>query len=68
MTVAARLRRTLADTGHTVASVAEMAGMARQQVHPIVTGKIVNPGILTVERIVGAAGSSMVEFYRDAEG
>jgi DNA-binding phage protein len=48
-----------------VNSVAEMAGMERMQVYRIVQGKTPNPGILTVERIVEAAGGTMRELYDD---
>jgi transcriptional regulator with XRE-family HTH domain len=65
MTVAARLQRLLAKYDLSVNSVAEMAGMERMQVYRIVQGKTPNPGILTVERIVEAAGGTMRELYDD---
>lgn len=65
MTLAARLQR-LFDRHHTTQTeVADAAGMARQQVGKIVSGAAKNPGILTVERIVEAAGGTMRELYED---
>jgi DNA-binding phage protein len=51
----------------TVGEVAKAAGMHRQQLDAILIGKNLNPGILTVARIVDAAGSSMAELF-DADG
>jgi transcriptional regulator with XRE-family HTH domain len=65
MTVAERLQRLLAKYDVSVNSVAEMAGMERMQVYRIVQGKTPNPGILTVIRIVEAAGGTMRELFED---
>lgn len=62
-----RFRRLLDAKGHSISGVAELAGMERQQVHRIITGKVENPGILTVQRIVEAAGASMAEFFADED-
>lgn len=65
MTLAERLQRLLAAKGLSISGVAETAGMERQQVHRIVTGKVANPGVLTVQRIVEAAGGTMAELFTD---
>lgn len=65
MTVAERLARMLARQGLSIRSVAELAGMESQQAWRIVTGKVANPGIETVRRLVEAAGSSMREFFSE---
>jgi transcriptional regulator with XRE-family HTH domain len=67
MTLAERLQRLIASKGLSVSGVAETAGMERQQVHRIVAGKVANPGILTVQRIVEAAGSTLGEFFADED-
>jgi transcriptional regulator with XRE-family HTH domain len=65
MTLADRLQTLLKKKGFNANSAAEAAGMERQQVYRIVTGKTVNPGILTVERIVEAVGGTMAELFED---
>jgi transcriptional regulator with XRE-family HTH domain len=50
-----------------VRELAEMAGMPHQQVWRITSGKLPNPGILTVQRLVEASGSTMAEFFEDVE-
>lgn len=66
--LAARLRALLDDRGLTVAEVARDAGMHKQQLHAILTGQTVNPGILTIMRIVEAAGGTMAELFADEGG
>jgi transcriptional regulator with XRE-family HTH domain len=61
--IAARLRHLIADRCLTASEVAKAAGMHRQQLDAILLGKNLNPGILTVARIVEAAGSSMAELF-----
>jgi transcriptional regulator with XRE-family HTH domain len=65
MTLSDRLRALLRKKGFSANSAAEAAGMERQQVWRIVTGKTVNPGSLTVERIVEAVGGTMAELFED---
>jgi transcriptional regulator with XRE-family HTH domain len=67
MTPSERLRFLLARRGYTVADAADAAGMFRQQLWRIIAGKVPNPGILTVERIVEAVGASMHDLYPDQE-
>jgi len=67
MTLAERLQRLIASKDLSISGVAETAGMERQQVHRIVAGKVANPGILTVQRIVEAAGSTLGEFFADED-
>jgi transcriptional regulator with XRE-family HTH domain len=68
MTLAERLRRLLDARGSTIAEVAKMAGMPRQQVWRVVSGANDNPEIRTVERIVEAIGGTMAELFADEEG
>lgn len=65
MTLSDRLQALLRRNGFNANSAAEAAGMERQQVWRIVTGKTVNPGIRTVERIVEAIGGTMAELFED---
>lgn len=65
--LAGRFRRLLEARGHSISGVADLAGMERQQAHRIVTGKVENPGVLTVKRIVEAAGGTLGEFFADEE-
>jgi transcriptional regulator with XRE-family HTH domain len=65
MTLSDRLRALIRRKGFTINSAAEAAGMERQQVWRIVTGKTVNPGILTVQRIVEAIGGTLGELFED---
>jgi DNA-binding phage protein len=65
--LAVRFRRLLEAQGHSISGVAELAGMERQQVHRIVTGKVENPGVATVRRIVEAAGGTLGEFFADQD-
>lgn len=67
MTVAQRLQRVLDDRGCTLSEAAQAAGMPRQQVWKILSGTVPNPGILTVEKIVRAAGGTMLEFFEDRD-
>lgn len=67
MTLPDRFRRLLAAHHLTIAELAEAAGMSRQAAWAIVTGKVENPTILTVERLVEAAGGTMQEFYADED-
>lgn len=67
MTLADRLQRLFAAKGLSISGVAETAGMERQQVHRIVAGKVANPGVLTVQRIVEAAGATMAELFADTD-
>lgn len=63
MTLPDRLRALLDRKGYSITDAADAAGMSRQQVHSIVSGKVPNPGITTVERIVEAVGATMAELY-----
>jgi transcriptional regulator with XRE-family HTH domain len=65
MTLSDRLRRLLADRGCSIREAAALAGMENQQVWRIVTGKVENPGYLTVQRIVEAVGGTMAELAAD---
>jgi DNA-binding phage protein len=66
-TLAQRLQRTLEARGCNISEAARLAGMERQQVWRIVTGETPNPGVLTVERLVAAIGSTMGELFADPE-
>lgn len=63
MTLSDRLRALLDRKGYSLADAADVAGMSRQQVHSIVSGKVPNPGILTVKRLVEAVGGTMGEVF-----
>jgi transcriptional regulator with XRE-family HTH domain len=65
--VSGRLRALLKKKGFTIAAAAECAGMTKQQVWKIVTGKIPNPGYCTVYQIVEAVGGTMKELHEDDE-
>jgi transcriptional regulator with XRE-family HTH domain len=65
LNVAVRIRRMLDERGLTVAEVARDASMAKQQLWVILSGKNPNPGILTITRIVEAAGGTMAELFGD---
>lgn len=68
MTLSDRLQALLKRKGFTINAAAEVAGMERQQVWRICTGKVKNPGVLTVERIVTAVGGTITELYQEEEG
>jgi transcriptional regulator with XRE-family HTH domain len=53
--------------GLSARELAGMTGMPYQQVWRITSGKVPNPGVLTVQRIVEASGSTMAEFFGDAD-
>jgi transcriptional regulator with XRE-family HTH domain len=61
--VAARLRRLLDERGLTLQEIGETAGLTRQAIHAIVSGRSPSPHVGTVERIVEAAGATMAELY-----
>ena len=63
MTPAQRIRSLLALKGLNIVDVAKAAGLDRQAVWKIVKGETANPGLVTIERIVEGAGSTMLEFY-----
>ncbi|WP_161602316.1 helix-turn-helix transcriptional regulator [Tautonia marina] len=63
LTPAQRIRSLLALKGLNVVDLAKAAGLDRQAVWKIVRGETANPGLVTIERIVEAAGSTMLEFY-----
>ena len=65
--LAARLRALLDERGLSVAEAARDAGMHKQQLQAIVAGKVPNPGILTVARIVAAAGGTMHDVFCDPD-
>jgi DNA-binding phage protein len=67
MNLAERLQALLARHAVTPNAVAERAGMERMQVYRIVNGTTPNPGILTVRRIVEAAGGRMEELFAGAD-
>jgi transcriptional regulator with XRE-family HTH domain len=67
MTIADRLRRMLDERGFSISEAAREAGMEKQQVHRIVSGKNENPGVKTVERIVSAMGGTMAELFADPD-
>ena len=63
MTVAERVRLLLTLKNVGFADIAKAAGLDRQAVWKIVRGDTPNPGILTIEKIVTAAGSTVIEYY-----
>lgn len=65
MTTSERLEALLERQGLTIASVAELAGMTKQEVWRIVRGRVKNPRIETLKTIVEAAGSTLSEFFED---
>ena len=65
MTLDERLLRMLDARGYSISEAAKAAGMEKQQVWRIVTGKNGNPGMVTVERIVAAIGGTMAELFAD---
>jgi DNA-binding phage protein len=65
MTISDRLQRLIASRGLSSAEVARRAGMERQQCWRVIAGDNDNPQIRTVERIVAAAGGTMVELFTD---
>lgn len=67
MTISDRLRSLIERKGLSISAVAELAGMNRQEVWRIVRGKVKNPGIDTVRRIVEAADSTMAELFQEEE-
>lgn len=62
-TLADRLTALLRRQGLSIAHVAENAGMTKQQVHTIISGKNDNPKIETLKLIVEAAGETLGEFF-----
>lgn len=67
MTLADRLRRLLDARGFSITEAAKLAGMEKQQVHRIVAGKVKNPGVLTVQRLVEAIGCTLGELFADED-
>jgi transcriptional regulator with XRE-family HTH domain len=67
MTLSDRLRRMLDDRGCSIAEAAKLAGMERQQVWRIVTGKNASPEVLTLQRIVEAIGGTLGELFADED-
>lgn len=65
--LAARLRSLLDERGLSIAEVARDAGMHKQQLHLILSGANKNPGVLTVARVVEAAGGTMAELFGDED-
>jgi transcriptional regulator with XRE-family HTH domain len=65
MTIADRVRRLIAAKGLTLSEAARQADMHKQQLHQIMSGQSPNPGVLAIERIVAALGSTMDEFFAD---
>ena len=61
-----RLQKLLESRQLSVYDVAARAGMQPKQVHRIVSGVTRNPGILTVQRIVEAAGGSLPDILRES--
>lgn len=61
--LAARLQSLLDERGLSIAEVAREAGMAKQQLHAILSGKNPNPGVLTVQRIASAIGVTLAELF-----
>lgn len=67
MTLAQRLQRLIAKYHMSQSNVADAAGMTRQQISRIINGSNAEPKIATVERIVEAIGSTMVELYQQEQ-
>lgn len=67
LTLSDRLRRMLADRGFTISEAAKLAGMEKQQVHRIVSGKNPNPGIETLRKITDAMGGTLGELFADED-
>lgn len=67
MTLADRLQRLLAGRGFSISETARAAGMEKQQLWRIVSGRNENPGIKTIERIVEAVGGTMAELFAEEE-
>jgi transcriptional regulator with XRE-family HTH domain len=67
VTIADRLKALLEREGLSINAVAENAGMERQACWRIVAGKVKNPGVLTLQRIVEAAGATMAEFFAEED-
>ena len=63
MTISERLGLLLSLKGLEVLEVARLANMDRQAIWKILRGETVNPGVVTVERIVSSMNSTMAEFY-----
>jgi transcriptional regulator with XRE-family HTH domain len=67
MTVADRLRRLLESRGFTIAEVAKLSGMSRQQAHRIVSGENDNPGVKVLGKLVESMGATLGELFADPE-
>lgn len=65
VTLAGRLQRLLAARHCTITEAADASGMPKQQVWRIVTGKVENPGVITVQRLVEALGGTLGELFAD---
>lgn len=67
MTLAQRLQRIILKYRMSQSNVADAAGMTRQQISRIINGSNAEPKLVTVERIVEAIGSTMVELYQQEQ-
>ncbi|HEY2159267.1 MAG TPA: helix-turn-helix transcriptional regulator [Isosphaeraceae bacterium] len=63
MTIGERLEALIEQQGTSIADVARATEMERQTVWRIVTGQTPNPGILTIKKIVEAAGGTIFDLF-----
>jgi putative transcriptional regulator len=64
MTIAEALSAEVERQGVTVYRLAKLTGMSAGRVHGILTGGTVNPGILTVRKLLDALGKSLAWLER----
>lgn len=67
MTFPDRLRQVVPDRGFTMAEVARLAGMSRQALHPIASGKNPAPTLPVLKRIADAMGLSLSELFEGVD-
>jgi transcriptional regulator with XRE-family HTH domain len=67
VTLSDRLKRLFDERGVSISEAARFAGMEKQQVHRIVSGRNANPGIATVRRIVEGIGGTLGELFADED-
>jgi transcriptional regulator with XRE-family HTH domain len=63
--VSTRLRTMLDRKGYSIASAAESAGMSRQQLHQILSGKRARIEVGTLEKVVEAIGATLEELFKE---
>lgn len=62
-----RLQALFDRQGFSISEAARTAGMQKQQVWLIVTGRNANPGVETVRKLVEAVGATLGELFADEE-